>query len=53
MTFYIENLQIKAAFIMYHKVDSPTGDSLSLEMLVLLPLSDLAIGLGVRISDHQ
>ena len=31
---------------MYHKVDSPTGDSRSLKMLVLLPLSDLAIGLG-------
>ena len=30
---------------MYHKVDSPTGDCLSLEILVLLPLSDLAIGL--------
>ena len=37
---------------MYHKVDSPTGDSLSLEMLVLLPLSDLAIGLGYKEVRH-
>ena len=40
----------------YHNIDSPTGDSLTLDLLALLPLSDLAVGLqmiGDEITEHD